>query len=857
LTYTLPTGHTTNDVLLAFYAGKPYGTIAGTPTDYTAQGSVTSGANTANTNGAGSTRVQAFSKIHDGSESNPTSAFTAQYSPSMVAMVAAYSSISGSGWTINNTTGQDSTVTGTGISVTGGSLTWNVGDVILFCSAGGDNLDTETSTSLSFSGGVTHSGLSELLSTNTTTTGNDGTMYVYTATINGAGTGAPTFAATGGASGASDRGVVFVQLREPAPPAPVASFTISDNAVWAGDAVNFTDTSTNTPTSWSWDFGSGASPATSTSQNPTGVTWSTTGTKTITMTATNAGGSDAADNGTVTVYATIDANFSASDTTTAPGTSITFTDSSTNTPTTWSWNFGSGATPATASTQGPHSVSYSTTGLKTVTLTAGNAGGTNLETKTNYIDVGNVPVASFTISDDTVWTGVGVNFTDTSTNSPTSWAWDFTAGTPTSSSSQNPTGVTWSAAESYLVTLTATNAYGDSTEVEDYVTVYNPVTANFSADDTTVGTGVTVTFTDASSAAATTWSWDFGSGASPATASTEGPHQVTYSTTGNKTVSLTAGNGGGTDVETKTDYIVVSSGTATYIQVSEVLARVPTAIKTLTRTFMGTWQNTFDGGTGDGNTITTGNTTSGNAWSAVVGAPVWSSTYPKGGTYGIKIVNANANQQTVAWSGSPFNTSQKTAFQFWWRHPGAPGAEYRLCAIKNTGGNNVGGLIMRTTSVMTIMQLTSAVVAYNSPALTAGNWYLVDVFIDGKYTGGVGATFQLRDEGGTLIHNVSSTFAGPSADTSVNEFLWGRPLTVAYGYDLYADGFKWWNNATGTISDQIAPLTSIPTLTATKTSAGFEIWNGTSWRNDFEIWNGTSWRTDVEIWNGTSWIPHV
>jgi gliding motility-associated-like protein len=61
----------------------------------------------------------------------------------------------------------------------------------------------------------------------------------------------------------------------------------------------------------------------------------------------------------------------------------TFTDNSIGA-TSWDWNFGADATPQTANTQGPHQVTYSTTGLKTVTLTTD---GLITETKTDYIDV--------------------------------------------------------------------------------------------------------------------------------------------------------------------------------------------------------------------------------------------------------------------------------------------------------------------------------------------------------------------------------------------------------------------------------------------------------------------------------------
>ena len=61
------------------------------------------------------------------------------------------------------------------------------------------------------------------------------------------------------------------------------------------------------------------------------------------------------------------------------------------------WNFGFDATPATANTQGPHSVSYSSTGLKTVTLTI-NGGST--ETKTDYVNVigSSINMTSATVS---------------------------------------------------------------------------------------------------------------------------------------------------------------------------------------------------------------------------------------------------------------------------------------------------------------------------------------------------------------------------------------------------------------------------------------------------------------------------
>jgi len=81
------------------------------------------------------------------------------------------------------------------------------------------------------------------------------------------------------------------------------------------------------------------------------------------------------------------ANFTANPLTVCLGLSNTFTNTSTGNPTSYSWNFGSGASPATATTAGPHTVTYTTAGLKTIALTVSNSGGSNTVTKVNYVEV--------------------------------------------------------------------------------------------------------------------------------------------------------------------------------------------------------------------------------------------------------------------------------------------------------------------------------------------------------------------------------------------------------------------------------------------------------------------------------------
>jgi PKD repeat protein len=107
---------------------------------------------------------------------------------------------------------------------------------------------------------------------------------------------------------------------------------------------------------------------------------------------------------------------------------VYFTDQSTNTPTSWNWTFGNGAT---STAQNP-SYTYTSAGTYTVSLTATNADGSDVETKTSYITVSEPatypPVAAFTGTPTSGDYPLTVSFTDQSTNTPTSWSWTFGNG---------------------------------------------------------------------------------------------------------------------------------------------------------------------------------------------------------------------------------------------------------------------------------------------------------------------------------------------------------------------------------------------------------------------------------------------
>lgn len=81
------------------------------------------------------------------------------------------------------------------------------------------------------------------------------------------------------------------------------------------------------------------------------------------------------------------------------------------------------------------------------------------------------PVAAFSANPTTTEINSDVMFTDLSTNVPTQWAWTFENGNPPTSPLPNPT-VQWTAAGSYNVSLTATNAGGNNTMTKtDYILI--------------------------------------------------------------------------------------------------------------------------------------------------------------------------------------------------------------------------------------------------------------------------------------------------------------------------------------------------------------------------------------------------
>lgn len=125
---------------------------------------------------------------------------------------------------------------------------------------------------------------------------------------------------------------------------------------------------------------------------------------------------------------------------------------------------------------------------------------------TDYITVTlvGVPVVSFTADMRSGTIPFTIQFSDTSSNSPTSWLWSF--GDGSSSTEKNPSHI-YTAAGTYTVSLTATNEAGNNSHTaSNYITAnavktYTMGTTVPAADETAMTPDVTATITAAQTTA--------------------------------------------------------------------------------------------------------------------------------------------------------------------------------------------------------------------------------------------------------------------------------------------------------------------------------------------------------------------
>jgi hypothetical protein len=269
------------------------------------------------------------------------------------------------------------------------------------------------------------------------------------------------------------------------------------------------------------------------------VTWSSSGYKSVNVTVQdNTYGCTASDTRWINIIACPSAEInSVSDNCVGSTNSISAVSQISGT--SYSWNFGSGASPSSGSGVGTHSVSYSSAGVKTVTLTVSKSGCASLQDTESFEIFAN-PTAN--ISGTTTGSlNTSYSFSTPAVSGAT-YAWTDNGGS--GSSTTNSLNTSWSTSGTKTVCVTVETGGGTCSDNNCHNIAISASCPNAEFDPPSGCTGQTVAFAGEDQGSGVTYSWNFGSGASPSSASGLGPHNVTYSTSGTKSVSLTVSKSG-------------------------------------------------------------------------------------------------------------------------------------------------------------------------------------------------------------------------------------------------------------------------------------------------------------------------
>lgn len=272
--------------------------------------------------------------------------------------------------------------------------------------------------------------------------------------------------------------------------------------------VNFSDESSGS-TSWEWDFGK-SNDNFSTNQNPSAI-YTDPGVYSVKLTI-NDGASSITKTSYIEVFddPTVDFTYG----TTKGCTPFDVSFASTSTPgsgsiETYQWVFGDG----NSSDEANPTNTYGLAGIYPVTLVVTNSKGCNsLIVKNELIEV--LPLESDFDSDVKVSCSTGIEVAFTSTNEgpgTLSFHWDF--GDGENSQVANPTHV-YNTQGEFDVSLTVSGDFDCSiiTAKENFITVFDGLTPDFSISPFPICVGEEITFTDITSGNTTDLKWDLGSG---------------------------------------------------------------------------------------------------------------------------------------------------------------------------------------------------------------------------------------------------------------------------------------------------------------------------------------------------------
>ncbi len=396
----------------------------------------------------------------------------------------------------------------------------------------------------------------------------------------------------------------------------------------------------------------------------------------------------------------------------------------------------------------------------------------------NVVDPNSPPVASFSAGSSSVCAGESIAFTDNSTGSPTSWAWDF--GDGGTSTNQNPT-YSFLTAGNYTVSLTATNA--DGSDVSTTSITVNALPSVSAGSDQSVCDGNQVTL---NGSGATSYSWNNGV--------TDGtPFTPSVGTT-NYTVTGTDGNG---------------------CQNTDVVAVTAYAIPSITSSAT----NPSSCGSSTGSVVVSGSGTGVVSWTG--------STSGSSGTVSLPytITNLAAGTYNVTFTSSNSCVSNTTSEAL--SDPGAPSAP----TITAGGSTTIcsGESVTLTNTYSTGVLWSNGATTQDITVTAAGNYSVTYTDINGCSSSSAATTVVVNSlptvDAGTnqdVCEGTQITLSGNGAST----YSWdngvsdGVAFTPSIGTTTYTVTGTDANGCTNT--DQVdVTVNALPTLSTTPTDIGF------------------------------------
>lgn len=469
---------------------------------------------------------------------------------------------------------------------------------------------------------------------------------------------------------------------------------------------------------------------------------------------------------------------------------------------------------------------------------------------------GSAPNASFSVP-GTKCSGQNFTLTDASTNSPTSWSWTLTGGSPATSTSQNPV-VTYSAAGTYTVSLVATNGFGSSSPSTQTISVTATPTVTAAASPSTICSGQSTTLTGGG---ATNYTWAPGG----VTTST-----VSVSPTSPTTYTLTGTTGGCTNTRTVT---VNVNATPTVTVNSPTICSGQSATLTASGAATYSWS--------------TGPTTA-----TLSVSPVLTTTYTVTGTTSgcndprTATVTVNATPTVTAVAASPTICSGQSttltgggATNYTWQPGGTTTSTVNVAPTSPTTytltGSSLGCTATRTVSVSVNATPTVNATA-SAPTICAGQSTTLTGSGATNYTwmpGGATTTTVSVSPGSPTTYTLTGATGSCSATRTVAVNVIANPtitlispnICAGQTWTLTASGATTYSWNTGAITPTISitpPSTTVYTVTGTtsgcstvKTATVTVLSNPTVTVNSTTICSGTNATLTANGASNYTWSP--